>query len=292
MREITNTLHSRRTNVRWIICSLLVVGVIVIGYVLFSESRNGILTVAFLDVGQGDAIYIEAPNGNQILIDAGPGPAVLRALGRVIPFYDRSLDIVIATHPDQDHVGGLPLVMERFRVHGVMTTETVADTGAYRAFMESVERASAHHVIARTGTRIILDEDVVLEILFPDRDTTGWDTNTSSIVAKLTYGDVSFLLTGDAPASIEQYLLGTTGRNLQSTVLKLGHHGSKTSSSREFVSIVDPRYAIVSAGKKNSYGHPSPEVVSLMQEFNIPILSIGEWGSILFTSNGQTLTIR
>src|SRR3990167_611806 len=145
--------------------------------------RHGELTVAFLDVGQGDAIYIEAPNGNQMLIDGGPpSGAVLRALGRVMPFWDRSLDVVLATHPDQDHVGGLPSVLARMRIDNVITSENTSDTGAYGAFEEAIEEESSHRILARRGEKIILDEGVVFEILFPNMNTSGWETNTASIV--------------------------------------------------------------------------------------------------------------
>lgn len=251
--------------------------------------RAGTLTIAFLDVGQGDGIYIEAPNGNQILIDGGPGAKTLRSLGKVMPFFDRSLDLVIATHADQDHVGGLPLVLERFHVSGVMTSDNSTDTGAYKAFEQEIQDEHAKRVFARRGEKIILDEGVALEILFPEGSTKGWDTNTGSIVARLTYGDTSFVFTGDSPSSIEHYLVGRYGASLASTVLKLGHHGSRTSSSREFLSVVDPEYAIISAGYDNAYGHPHQEVVDTLKELGIPSLSTIDKGTIIFETDGETL---
>src|SRR3989344_5084546 len=144
--------------------------------------RHGVLTVAFLNVGQGDAIYIEAPNGNQMLVDGGPpSGAVLRELGRVMPFWDRSLDVVLATHPDQDHVGGLPAAISRMHISSVVTTENTSATGAYSAFEKAISEKQPIHILARTGERIILDNGIVLEILFPDRNTEGWETNTASI---------------------------------------------------------------------------------------------------------------
>lgn len=255
--------------------------------------RRGELTVAFLNVGQGDATYIEAPNGNQILIDGGPpSGAVLRELGHVMPFWDRSLDVVLATHPDQDHLGGLPSVLSRMRVANVVTTENTTDTGAYGAFEKIISEKHPRRVLARAGEKIILDDGVVLEILFPDRNAAGWETNTASIVARLSYGDESFIFTGDSPQSVEKYIVGRKPRALHSTVLKLGHHGSRTSSSKIFLSAVDPEYAVISAGKDNKYGHPHKEVTDLLTELKIPSISTAEKGTAIFITDGTKLRIK
>ena len=248
--------------------------------------RHGELTVAFLDVGQGDAIYIEAPNGNQMLIDGGPpSGAVLRALGEVMPFWDRSLDVVLATHPDQDHVGGLPAAISRMHISSVVTTENTSATGAYSAFEKAISEKQPIHILARTGERIILDNGIVLEILFPDRNTEGWETNTASIVARLAYGDKSFIFTGDSPQSVEQYIVGKNGGSIKSTVLKLGHHGSRTSSSKVFLSAVNPEYAVISAGKDNKYGHPHKEVIDLLTKLKISTFSTSEERTVIFKTD-------
>lgn len=255
--------------------------------------HRGQLTVAFLDVGQGDAIYIEAPNGNQLLIDGGPSSnSLLRALGRVMPFYDHSIDVVLATHPDQDHVGGLPGVLGRMSVRGVATTENTSNTGAYGAFEGMIAQKNVHRILARAGEKIILDNGVILEILFPTQNVSGWETNRSSIVARLSYGDESFLFTGDSPQAIEKYLITKDGAALHTNVLKLGHHGSKTSSAREFLSAVDPDYAIISAGLNNRYGHPNREVLDLLTEYSIPSLSTIYHGTIIFKTDGTNLAVQ
>lgn len=279
-------------HAQWVTLVVLGVIVITIWAIVVRADRRGELTVAFLDIGQGDAIYIEAPNGNQVLIDGGPGRSVLRALGSAMPFWDRSLDLVIATHPDQDHVGGLPFVFDRLRVSGVMTTENTSATGAYKAFEEGVANEHGERLLARTGERIILDRGVVLEILFPYENTRGWDTNTGSIVARLSYGDISFLFTGDAPQGVEKYIASVYGNKLKTTVLKLGHHGSQTSSAREFLSATDPEYAIISAGRDNKYGHPHKEVMDLLGEFSLQSLSTAEDGTILFKTDGEELRLE
>lgn len=272
---------------QWCVLGVLGIVTIVVWIAVFRTDRNGALTVAFLDVGQGDAIYIEAPNGNQVLIDGGSGRAVLRALGKMMPFWDRSLDLVVATHPDQDHIGGLPSVFDRLHVSRVMTTETTATTGAYDAFEKGVMNEHAERSLARRGERIILDRGVVLEILFPNENTRGWETNTASIVARLSYGDTSFLFTGDAPQGVEKHLVNTYSTRLRTTVLKLGHHGSRTSSAREFLSVVDPEYAVISAGKNNTYGHPHKEVTDFLNELSVHSLSTAEQGTIVFKTIGE-----
>ncbi len=281
--------HFPKKYAQWIVLGVFLFANIFIWFAVTREDRRGELTVAFLDVGQGDAIYIEAPNGNQLLIDGGAGQQVLRELGRVMPFYDRSLDIVLSTHGDLDHVGGLPAVLLRMRVDNVITTENTSDTGAYIAFEDVIRKKNPRRILARAGTRIVLDRGVVLEILFPDSSARGWETNTASIVARLTYGEQSFLLTGDSPISIEKYLVGKNGGKLKSTVLKLGHHGSRTSSSKIFLSATDPEYAIISAGKDNKYGHPHAEVIAFLEELKIPLLNTSERGTIIFKTDGTDL---
>ncbi len=281
--------HFSKKYAQWIVLGVFLFANIFIWSVVAREDRRGELMVAFLDVGQGDSIYIEAPNGNQVLIDGGTGQQVLRELGRVMPFYDRSLDLVLATHPDQDHVGGLPAVLERMRVDNVITTENTSDTGAYRAFEEVIRKKNPRRILARAGTRIVLDRGVVLEILFPDSNASGWETNTASIVARLTYGEQSFLLTGDSPISIEKYLVGKNGGKLKTIVLKLGHHGSRTSSSQIFLAATDPEYAVISAGKDNKYGHPHKEVLDLLVELKIPALNTADRSTIIFKTDGTDL---
>ncbi|MEK7148428.1 MAG: ComEC/Rec2 family competence protein [Patescibacteria group bacterium] len=282
-----------KTTIQYATLAIFLVVNIFIWAAVFRVDRKGELTVAFLNVGQGDAIYIEAPNGKQMLIDGGPpSGAVLRALGSVMPFWDRSLDVVLSTHPDQDHVGGLPIVLNRFRVGYVVTTENISDTGAYNAFEKEIAEKRLKRVLARAGEKIILDDGVVLEILFPDRSAQGWETNTGSIVARLLYGNESFVFTGDSPQSVEKFLVNKKGGAIRSTVLKLGHHGSRTSSSREFLSAVDSKYAVISAGKDNKYGHPHKEVTDLLTELKIPSISTAEHGTIIFKTDGMGLRVN
>ena len=254
--------------------------------------ETSLLKVAFLDVGQGDAIYIESPEGVQVLIDGGPDATVLRSLAAAMPFMDKELDLMIATHRDKDHIGGLVDVLERYEVKQLLLTKNTGDTTTSEAFDSAVTEEGLAVAYAEAGLMITLGASTTLTILSPSGDPTNWESNTSSIVAKLTFGETDFLLTGDAPEGIESYLASTVGSTLKSEVLKLGHHGSKTSSSATFLTAVSPEYAVVSAGRDNSYGHPHTEVVERVGESGAKIVSTAEVGTITMKSDGKVVWIE
>ena len=282
--------NQTNTYVVWFLMVVLLCACTIIWSTIYILERNKVLTVAFLDVGQGDAIYIETPHGNQVLIDGGKGRAVLRELGTQMSYFDRSIDMVIATHPDLDHIGGLPEVFKRFDV-ATFIESGVEDVGAENsALHEAVQNEGIPLLKAQQGVLYMLDTDVTLEILFPDRDVTTFEPNTGSVVAKLTYKDTSYLFTGDSPAGIETYLPSVYGEKLKSNVLKVGHHGSKTSTAELFLGFVDPEYAVISASCDNSYGHPHKEVLDRLEKFKAQVLSTCDLGTITFTSDGETIS--
>ncbi len=247
-----------------------------------------ILTIAFLDVGQGDAVYIEAPNGNQMLYDAGPpSGAVLRALGDVMPFYDRTIDVAVFSHPDMDHIGGFVDVFDRYKVDVVLESGASSTNGVY----DEAERAIATHrlarIIARRGMSIDLGGGVAADILYPDHDMTNAETNSASIVMRIHYGSTSFLLSGDLPIKQENYVVSLSGQELHSQVLKLGHHGSHTSSGELWLETVHPDIAVASAGLNNRYGHPHKDTLMRLAALNIPYLITFKEGTIRFESNGK-----
>lgn len=249
-----------------------------------------LLKVAFLDVGQGDAIYIEATNGNKVLIDGGRDRRVLRSLGEVMPWWDKTLDVVIATHPDADHIGGLPAVLERYEVAGLLVPGVAAGTQAYHDFTSAVaaeEGRGAKLFRARRGGRLDLGGGVVLDLLWPPPAGAS-EINAQSVVARLTDGYHVFLLTGDAPAVVEKTLL-KSGAPLMAQVLKVGHHGSRTSTDQQFLTAVAPRYAIISAGRDNRYGHPHREVVERISQQGADLLLTSDKGTIICESRVTTL---
>ncbi len=260
----------------------------------FSADRHGMLTVAFLNVGQGDSIFIEAPSGRAVLIDGGPDTSVLRQLGAMMPWYKRSIDVLIATHPDADHITGLIDVLERYKVSYVVQSSVLGDTPIWDTLESTIAddtKKGTKVVTATRGQVIELGGGAYLQVLSPDRSVPDVDTNDGCVVTRLVYGATSFMLPCDAPQDIEDYLVYLDGKNLQSTVLKAGHHGSDTSSSPIFVGFVNPQYAVYSRGCDNKYGFPSPQTVATFKQFNIPTLDTCIDGTVIFTSDGQTVVL-
>lgn len=266
--------------------------VLFIWYLVVSANAEGLLRIAFLDVGQGDAIFIETPNGNQILIDGGPNKGVLREIASMMPFFDHSIDVVMASHPDQDHIGGLPEILKRYDVGVFLEPGAESGTAVYKVLDKMLDDKNITRVLARRGQRIVLDDGVFIDILFPDRNVDGLDANDASIIARVIYGNSSVLLTGDASKKIEQYVVSLDGGAIASTILKLGHHGSRTSSGELFLGYANPEYAVVSAGKDNRYGHPHKEVIDTVVKLGISVLSTVDVGKIVFETDGAEFVLR
>lgn len=282
-----------RKNLPYILLVILLICTISIWFfVVRGNNKGDYLKVVFLDVGQGDAIYIEAPNGKQMLIDGGPDATLLSSLSKVMPFADRSIDLVLATHGDMDHIGGLPLLMDNYKVTSIIENGATADSKIYSGLTEKIKKKKINKIIAKRGMRIVLDpkRNIYFDILFPDRDVTNFESNDGSIVGKLIYGESSFLLTGDATIYTEN-LIGWNEKDstLDSDVLKLGHHGSRTSTSELWLEKVNPEVAIISVDKNNKYGHPHREVLDRLSFLKIPYLSTADIGNIIFKSDGVKL---
>lgn len=276
--------------------SFLIVFISIFAFVLYSyftESSNSpYLKIVFLDVGQGDSVYIEAPNGKQVLVDGGPDSGVLESLADVMPAFDKSIDVVIATHADADHIGGLPSVIENYDVSLVLENGYVGSTKTYKNFEDKIVEKNIKKEIAKKGMHIILDEkeNVYLDILFPDRDVSKLKTNDGSIVARLVYKDQSVMLTGDVTQYTENIILtNENNSDLKSTILKLGHHGSNTSSGIGWLKAVSPSVAVISAGLNNKYGHPHKDVLSRLDNLGIRYLSTSSLGDIVFKTDGVSI---
>ena len=279
-----------RRYLPYILLVMLIISAIGIWYMIYVRSHHSnLLKVAFLDIGQGDAIYIEAPNGRQMLIDAGPGPVVLQKLSQVMPFGDRSIDMLVVTNPDQDHIGGFVDILNRYEVGYILEPGTPKHTIVYKDLQSSIVKHNVKKEIARKGMRIFLDKEknIYFDILFPDRDVSTWSPNDGSIVGKLVYGNESFMLTGDATKYTENIIMhNEVGSTLHTQVLKLGHHGSHTSSSALWLEKVHPDVAIISAGLHNRYGHPHQDVLDSLANLHIPYLATYQKGTIIFKTDG------
>lgn len=273
---------------------LLSIGAIALslgGYVAlqryYQRPLTPLATVAFLDVGQGDAIFIEAENGAQMLVDAGAGSDVLRELPKVMGVFDRTIDLVLVTHPDADHVGGMGAVLRRYAVAATLATEQAADTPSYDAFRDAVYAEHSARANMRQGSIIRLADSVSFEVLYPQGAMDGLATNDGSIVGMLHAGQIDFLLMGDASQWVERELVKQYGPKLRSAVLKVGHHGSKTSTAPEFVEMTAPAVAIISAGADNRYGHPHEQTLATLAHFAVPVLSTMEEGTIVLATDGK-----
>jgi len=281
-----------RLKKEYIFFSLLVLvtaGIIYFTFFYFQTfQQEKYLKVVFLDVGQGDAIYIEAPNKTQMLIDGGVNQQVISQLAKVMPLGDKSINFLVATHPDADHIGGLPGVIDNYKVDGILVNGASSETKIYQTLENKIKQKNIKKIIARQGMRFILDKEknIYFDILFPDRDISKMESNDGSIVGKLVYGDKSFILTGDATIYSEILIHQTVPDKLKANILKLGHHGAKTSSSVLWLKDVLPDMAIISAGLNNRYKHPSPEILDRLSQLKILYLSTAKEGNIIFETDG------
>lgn len=252
--------------------------------------------VVVLNVGQGSAALIVTPSGKQVLVDGGPEPGrVLRALGDLVPFWDRTLDVVVLSHPDQDHVGGFPGVLSRYRTNIALESGFGAST-AHLEWDRLVQRRARTRLVAVAGQQMDFGDGVTLTVLHPPSaplSGTGADENNNSVVLKLTFGNVSFLLPGDIERLAEQFLVkGET--DLRANVLLAPHHGSRTSSSADFLAAVGPAAIVISAGADNRFGHPHPETMASYARLPGPprVFITAEHGTVVFTTDGRRLWVR
>ena len=257
----------------------------------WSQSQpDGLLHVAFLDVGQGDAIFIQTPTGRQILVDGGFYPSILNdQLGRQMPFWDRDLDILVATHPDADHVAGLVDVFDRYTIDQLITDGgELGISSTYDALLLAAEASETVVHPAQAGEIIEIGDGVRLEVVHPSAYFDTEDRNDNSVSFRLLYGDFSLLLTGDAEEPAEQAMLAQ-GYPLNALVFKAGHHGSRTSSSMPFLEAIQPQIIIVSAGVDNRFGHPHPEMLERAQAIGATVLRTDELGTIEVMTDGETM---
>jgi beta-lactamase superfamily II metal-dependent hydrolase len=272
-----------------IVAVLSFVAYTILWYAFPKQVSSDELFVYVLDVGQGDAIYVRAPDGSDMLIDGGPRGALLLPLQKVMPFDDKKVDVIVVTNPDTDHYAGFLDILKEYEVGAIIEAGTTSNTKTYQEFETLISEKEIPRLIAKKGMQIVLDrgKNVSYEVLFPDRDVSNFTTNDGSIIAKLSYGAKSFLLTGDATAYTESLVSNET---IDSDVLKVGHHGSRTSTSTSFLEATTPEYAIISASKNNRYGHPHPEVISRLKKIGVPVLGTYDTGTVVCITNGVTLS--
>ncbi|MBI4359314.1 MAG: MBL fold metallo-hydrolase [Candidatus Nealsonbacteria bacterium] len=284
---------SRKNLIIWVVIVLVGLNLFAWGWV-FQESRSSFLRVIFFDVGQGSAVLIETPQKTQILVDGGPGPQIVERLGQALPFFDRSLDLIVSTHPDFDHLAGLVEVLKSYRVGAVAGTGVRGQTAEYEEFLAEAERERADQIVLKKGQVLRAGSDLKIEVLAPLEDFAGRevkDYNRSSLVLKVSYGQTDFLLTGDSPVSVEKELVEKMRDKLDIEVLQVGHHGSQSSTSQAWLEATSPEIAVIQVGQKNKYGHPSQEVLEKLKSYGIKILRTDETGDIRFLSDGYAISL-
>lgn len=274
---------------------LLILAVAFIWYLVFYFTAHRNLAVAFFDVGQGDSVFIESANGHQILVDGGPDRTILSKLGRELPFWDRTLDLLILTHPHADHLDGLIDVLQKYKVDAILEPGVEYPTADYQEWKKVLRGKKVPVITARAGQRVELSQGAEIEIIYPLDDFSGAslkNPHDANIVTRLTYGQASVLLMGDAEKLAEYQLMFQTPEKLPSRILKIGHHGSKTSSSEEFLRAVSPELAVISVGAKNRYGHPHQETLDMLGKLGLKYFRTDLDGDVKIESDGNNFTVR
>ena len=260
-------------------------------------NEDGRLHVVFADVDNGDSVLIVSPSGRQVLVDGGPeAQDATRLLGSALPFWDRSLDVVVLTHGHADHLTGLLDVLRRYDVGHVVEREASYATPGYVGWRQAVGDEGTVVTQARAGQVIDLGDGATIEVLHPPEMLmagTDSDLNNASIVLRVVYGDVSFLLTGDIFVEAEREML-SRGVDVRSTVIKIPHHGSRSSSSPEFVELVGPSVAVISVGADNRFGHPHAETLEVLGRYapEARVMTTRDHGAIRFVTDGTTLSVK
>ncbi|UXJ68285.1 MBL fold metallo-hydrolase [Lysinibacillus fusiformis] len=245
------------------------------------------MRVHFIDVGQGDSILIESPNGKTMLIDGGVKGAGQQVVSYLRELGVNKLDQVVATHPDADHIGGLIPVLQTIPIEQFYDSGKVHTSQTFEEMLMAIDQKNIPYYVPKTGDLIEFDKDVTVKVLNANEHAT--DNNDASIVLKVAYGNVSFLLTGDAGIALEKEMMQN---DVTATILKAGHHGSNTSSSEEFIRAVKPEVTILSYGEDNKYGHPHAEVVDRLQAMGSNIYATAESGTIIVATDGVNYTVN
>lgn len=277
----------------YLILAALFIAAFLIWLAIFEQAPSNVLEIDFFDVGEGDSIFIETSQHHQVLIDGGPSLVVLEKLSQVMPFYDQSIDLVILTHPDDDHITGLVEVLKDYKIGRVIVNGLDVNSVAYNKWQELIKEKNIPVTIAQTGQQITLDQGVFLKILWPNQaepQLFSEKTNNGSVVSQLVYGDKEILLTGDIERVIEGRLINLFGGQLTSDILKIAHHGGKSSNSQIFINQVNPRAAIISVGAKNRYGHPDESTLDELK--NLLFYRTDQSGDIEVLTDGKSLEVK
>lgn len=253
-------------------------------------SPSGNLEISYLDVGQGDAAYIRV-NDFDILIDAGPRSDSDKLLKQLEEKNIDDFEIVIATHPHEDHIGGMVKVFEKYDVESFYMPKVTHTTKTFENMINAVSNEGLKVKVIKEGTSFDLGDGARIDVYSPIYESYE-EFNDYSPIMKLTFGNTSYMFTGDAEAHAEQEVVAKYPKNLDADVLKFGHHGSSTSSTKEFVEAVSPEYGVISCGVDNKYGHPHRETLQTIDTHGIKAYRTDKQGQITITSDGNTINVK
>jgi competence protein ComEC len=288
---------SKRKILIYSIAGLLLINLIFLAYFLILPAEKQAppdlkenIKIIFLDVGQGDAALIQTGDRQNILIDGGPDKGIIYKLDQYIPFYARQIDLMVLTHPDPDHLNGLIEVARRYEVKNFVYNGVDDESVDYRQFLNDLDLKNTVKKIVWQGEKIDF-QNGYLEFIFPFESVKGInfkDDNPGCLVFKLVVGEKKVLFTGDASQEVEKELLGKN-IDLSADILKVGHHGSKSSTSLNFLQKIKPTFSVISVGAENKYGHPNLRVLKNLESVKSQILRTDQLGDIIFEINGANL---
>ncbi len=280
---------AKNANLQYYLIAVLILG---LGNVFVWQFVWGIgeqMKVVFFDIGQGDSVFIETPQKHQILIDGGPSSKVAEKLGKEMPFWDKTIDLVILTHPDYDHLRGLLDVLDYYKVQNIIWTGELSKGKTFETWQEKIKKEGADIFLAKAGIKIIAGQvkmDILYPMELPKQDSI--NNNETSIVSRMVFGQIVFMFTGDSNRESDQTIIANN-QNIESDVLKVSHHGSRSATSPEFLANVKPELAVISVGANNPYGHPHQEVLNNLAEFGIKVERTDEQGDIFMFSDGLSI---
>ena len=278
------------------LATLVIIALLVWLTVFQAVERKDRLKLVFCDVGQGDAILIQIPENQDILIDGGPDNSVLSCLGENMPFYDRKIESIILTHPDADHSRGLVEVVKRYEIGEIWLTGVHHDLADYTEFLSLIKERDILTKTAKVGEIVFQDEKIKLKILYPKENLEGREVsnlNNTSVVARLVYQNFSAIFTGDLEEDKQRDLIDQPSIEISADIFKVSHHGSANGLLTEFLSQVNPEIAVISVGENNRYGHPSPKILDkLKMILGIEIFRTDQNGDIKIFSDGKDYQIR
>ncbi len=263
--------------------------ILISGYAVFAlliwQIPDNNLHIHFLDVGQGEGVFIKTPQNHKILIDGGPQDKIIEELSEILPFFDRNIDLIILTHPHADHVDGLVEVLKRYNVDFVLWTGVDYSSRTYEEFLKTISELEIQIFIADKETNFLFG-DVIFDLIFPFEQMISEkvrNLNNSSVALRLIYKDKIILFTGDLEKEMEYKLAESYKDYLKADILHAGHHGSKTSSTQVFLDQVKPEIIVIQSEKGNRHGHPHEEVLERLENMGIKILRNDIHGRVKFT---------